>query len=155
MQYPAAGWVQQDAQQVWDAQVAAARRVLEKTRVNALVVSGVSEQVWSDFQTLRKAKRSPLTQTAVDGIQREANKAGISLQDALEMACQRGWAGFKADWVKPDTKTEQGYETPYAKSMREKYEKVAPSVAARAPGVRAKPIVFDFEAEDVPSRLLG
>lgn len=46
-------------------------------------------------------------------------------------------------------------ETDYARSMREKYEKVAPSVAARAPGVRAKPIVFDFEAEDVPARLLG
>ena len=46
-------------------------------------------------------------------------------------------------------------ETDYARSMREKYEKVAPSVAARAPGVRANAIVFDFEAEDVPSRLLG
>ena len=46
-------------------------------------------------------------------------------------------------------------ETDYARSMREKYEKVAPSVAARAPGVRAKPIVFDFEVEDVPARLLG
>ena len=46
-------------------------------------------------------------------------------------------------------------ETDYARSMREKYEQLAPSVAARAPGLRAKPIVFDFEVEDVTPRLMG
>lgn len=46
-------------------------------------------------------------------------------------------------------------ETDYARSMREKYEILAPSVAARAPGSRAKPIVFDFEVQDVTSKLLG
>jgi hypothetical protein len=33
------------------------------------------------------------------GIEREAAKARISLQDALETCCARGWAGFKAEWV--------------------------------------------------------
>jgi uncharacterized protein YdaU (DUF1376 family) len=60
---------------------------------------GVTESVWQDFLSLRKTKRAAVTQTAVNGIEREARKAGVSLQAALEMCCQRGWVGFKADWV--------------------------------------------------------
>jgi hypothetical protein len=56
--------------------------------------------VWGDWLQLRKAKKAPVTQTAVDGIRREALKAGISMQQALELCCQRGWTGFKAEWVK-------------------------------------------------------
>jgi len=59
----------------------------------------VSEGVWADFLAIRKAKRAPLTQTALDGIEREAAKAGMGLADALALCCARGWQGFKADWV--------------------------------------------------------
>jgi uncharacterized protein YdaU (DUF1376 family) len=59
----------------------------------------VSESVWADFLTVRKAKKAPLTQTALDGIAREAEKAGMDLAGALAMCCARGWQGFKADWV--------------------------------------------------------
>lgn len=65
---------------------------------------GVSESVWTDFLTVRRAKKAPLTQTALDGIEREAKKAGIGLHDALAMCCARGWQGFKADWL-TDTKS--------------------------------------------------
>lgn len=58
----------------------------------------VDDQVWADFLQVRKAKRSPLTATALAGIEREAAKAGIGLQQALEVCCESGWAGFKADW---------------------------------------------------------
>ena len=58
----------------------------------------VTGQVWADFLQIRKAKRSPLTATALAGIEREAAKAGIGLQQALEVCCESGWAGFKADW---------------------------------------------------------
>ena len=59
----------------------------------------VSESVWSDFNDIRKAKRSPLTKTALAGIAAEAEKAGITLQNALEQCCARGWQGFKASWA--------------------------------------------------------
>lgn len=59
----------------------------------------ITDQVWSDFLTIRKAKGAPLTQTALDGIDREAVKAGITLQAALETCCARGWQGFKAEWI--------------------------------------------------------
>lgn len=62
---------------------------------------GVSIQVWKDFVKSRKVK---LTQTALDGIKREADKAGWPLEDALRECCARGWRGFKADWVADKSK---------------------------------------------------
>jgi len=60
---------------------------------------GVTESVWQDWITLRKSKKAAVTQTALDGIEREARKAGVSLQTALETCCARGWTGFKAEWM--------------------------------------------------------
>jgi len=61
---------------------------------------GVTDIVWQDWLTLRKAKKAAVTQTALNGIIKEAGKAGISLQAALETCCARGWTGFKAEWLK-------------------------------------------------------
>lgn len=71
-------------------------------RADALLAAlGVSDQTASDWIALRKAKRAAITQTALDGIQREADKAGYSLETALRVCCERGWTGFKAEWVNP------------------------------------------------------
>ncbi len=59
----------------------------------------INPQVWADFKALRARKRAPLTRTAIDGIKRECKKAGITFEAALEIACERGWAGFKAEWI--------------------------------------------------------
>jgi uncharacterized protein YdaU (DUF1376 family) len=60
---------------------------------------GVTDSVWQDWLKLRKAKKAAVTQTAIDGIQREADKAAISLETALSICCARGWTGFKAEWL--------------------------------------------------------
>jgi uncharacterized protein YdaU (DUF1376 family) len=60
---------------------------------------GVSESVWQDFVKHRKAKKAQVTQTVIDGIRREAQKAGWSLDDALREVIVRNWQSFKADWV--------------------------------------------------------
>lgn len=59
----------------------------------------VSDEVWEGFAALRKVKKAPITAAAMAGIEREAAKARMSLQDALQTCCARGWAGFKAEWV--------------------------------------------------------
>lgn len=59
---------------------------------------GVDQKVWTDFMAIRKAKRAPMTQTALDGIQREASKAGLTLQQALTSCIEWNWQGFDADW---------------------------------------------------------
>jgi len=72
-----------------------------KTQKNTVVPpAGVTDIVWQDWLTLRKAKKAAVTQTALNGIIKEAGKAGISLQAALETCCARGWTGFKAEWLK-------------------------------------------------------
>lgn len=64
---------------------------------------GVSEQVWADFLSHRAAKRAPVSATVIDGIQREANIAGMTLERALATCCERGWQGFKAEWLREDS----------------------------------------------------
>ena len=59
---------------------------------------GVRPKVWDDF-TKHRAKRGGLSETALDGIEREAVKAGWTLDAALAEVVTRNWQGFKADWV--------------------------------------------------------
>lgn len=66
--------------------------------VRALVDLDVSQQVATDFLAIRKAKRAPLTQTALQGIQNQAEKAGITLENALRVCVERGWQSYKAEW---------------------------------------------------------
>jgi len=60
---------------------------------------GVSDSVWQEFKSLRKAKKAPITQRAIDKISEEANSAGWTLEKALEECIVRGWQAFKAEWV--------------------------------------------------------
>jgi len=60
---------------------------------------GVSDSVWQEFKSLRKAKKAPITQRAIDKISEEAKLAGWTLEKALEECIVRGWQAFKAEWV--------------------------------------------------------
>jgi len=60
---------------------------------------GVSSGVWESFVAQRKASRAVITETVIKSIQREANKAGWTLEQALAECAARGWRGFKAEWV--------------------------------------------------------
>ncbi len=53
----------------------------------------------NDYIAVRKAKKAgPLTKTAMDGLEREARKAGISIVEAVTACCEYGWQGFNAGW---------------------------------------------------------
>lgn len=60
----------------------------------------VSEDTWDGFVTLRRAKKAPVSDAALKGIRREADKAAVSMDEALQTCCMRGWTGFKADWMR-------------------------------------------------------
>lgn len=70
-----------------------------RTSSLAVMPEGMDEKVWGAFKAQRKAKRSPLTEIALQGIEREAGKAGISLEATLRMCCERGWQSFKSEWL--------------------------------------------------------
>lgn len=69
-----------------------------RRRARAAKPDDVSDSTWQDFQQLRTQKRAPLTDTALAGLRREAQKAGITLGDALAYCCEQGWQGFNASW---------------------------------------------------------
>lgn len=73
---------------------------------------GVSQQVWNSFVKQRKTKKAQLTQLVIDGIQKEADKAGWSMDMALNEIVVRNWVSFKAEWVaKPENKADQVFTT--------------------------------------------
>lgn len=71
---------------------------------SAVMPPGFDPKVWTDFLAIRKAKRAPLTDTALAGISREAEKAGLGLEEAMRTCCERGWQGFNAEWLSSGAK---------------------------------------------------
>lgn len=72
----------------------------DAAKVAAELLPGLPENLVADFLAVRKAKKLPLTETAVAGLQREAGKAGMSLESAVRLCCERGWASIRADWIR-------------------------------------------------------
>ena len=75
-------------------------RATKKPPVTPACPDDVDPDTYRDFLAVRKAKRAPLTATALAGLRREAAKAGMSLQDAMAMCCERGWQSLRSDWLK-------------------------------------------------------
>lgn len=66
--------------------------------MKALLALGVDAQVAADWLVVRKGRRAKLTQTALDGLCREAKKAGISAAEAVRICVERSWQSFNASW---------------------------------------------------------
>jgi uncharacterized protein YdaU (DUF1376 family) len=104
----------------------------KNTATKVACPSDVGEQVWDDWLALRKAKKAPVTETALKSARKEAEKAGISLNAFLTIWCARGSQGLEASWLKSDEKQMQT-ETVYQKSMRLRVQEVAPDIARQEP----------------------
>lgn len=87
--------------------------------VENLTDRGLRPQVAADLLAHRRAIKAPLTATALEGIEREAAKAGICLNTAVLTMLNRGWRGFNASWVKPgDLPNQQSAESAFLKRLR-------------------------------------
>jgi uncharacterized protein YdaU (DUF1376 family) len=71
----------------------------DKTATSVAPPDGVSQSVWDEFVAHRKRKKETVSKLVVAGIQKEADKAGWTLEDALSETVIRGWKSFKAIWV--------------------------------------------------------
>lgn len=69
----------------------------------------VDPQTWADWLALRKAKRAPVTETVVSGARSESVKAGMTLDEFLQVWCRRGSQGLDAGWLKQN---ERGASAP-------------------------------------------
>lgn len=90
-----------------------------------LVSLGVAPAVARDWLTLRSGKRLKPTETAFSGVFQEAQKAGMSMNDALLLCCKRGWGGFESSWVEQaqgappqKPKSDQWFVSPQAMSAK-------------------------------------
>ena len=72
----------------------------KRTKTTVAKPEDVSEQVWTEFLAQRKAKRMTFTDLALKGTRREAEKAGLSLEEAMTMCIERGWGGFREEYVR-------------------------------------------------------
>jgi uncharacterized protein YdaU (DUF1376 family) len=81
-----------------------------KPITNIHTPEGVSESIFKDYLEVRKTKKAKWTDTALKGLQREAGKANISLEKAMQICCERNWVGIKAEWVKEEVKQKQAWE---------------------------------------------
>jgi len=60
-------------------------------------------------------KHAKLTQRAIEGLKREAKKAGRTLEEVLAECCMMGWQGFKASWGEKERKKSKAKEPDYSK----------------------------------------
>lgn len=72
----------------------------------------VSDQVWSDWCQLRKAKKATVSETVVKEARAEAIKAGLTFERFLTIWCARGSQGLQADWLKPHERASPHRQTP-------------------------------------------
>ena len=64
-----------------------------------LIKIGVSEQVAADFIAVRRDKKATNTVTAFNAIHREILKANKPADICIGYAVERGWKGFKSEWM--------------------------------------------------------
>jgi uncharacterized protein YdaU (DUF1376 family) len=61
-----------------------------------------SADILSDWKKVRQSKKAPLTQTAISRMAKEivlAHASGFTVDDCIGQAVERGWTGFKAEWM--------------------------------------------------------
>jgi uncharacterized protein YdaU (DUF1376 family) len=110
------------------------------------LLPGVPESLVADYLEVRRAKKAgAFTKTAVAGLHREAERAGVSIERALQACCEFSWIGFNAKWFAERQQQAQAQgrgETVYQQSQRER-------VAEFAPGVAKRPGAIDVESTNV------
>lgn len=74
----------------------------QPARANAqtlLAEFGIDGDLADDYIAHRKAKRATVSKTVLQTLQTEAQKAGMTIQQAVQYQLSQGWTGFVADWV--------------------------------------------------------
>jgi hypothetical protein len=118
----------------------------KEKETKAKAPEGVSPEVWDSFVKQRKASRAVITTTVIKSIQKEADKAGWTLEQALAECAARGWRGFKANWVQEKLTRSEERQNVMAELTRGKSIPKTP--------FWAKPETVILEAQDVERKRL-
>jgi hypothetical protein len=118
----------------------------KEKETKAKTPEGVSLEVWDSFVKQRKTSRAVITPSVIRSIQKEADKAGWSLEQALAECAARGWRGFKASWVQEKLSRSEERQNVMAELTRGKSIPKTP--------FWAKPETVILEAQDVERKRL-
>lgn len=77
--------------------------------VDDLVRLGVDAQHAKDWIVVRRGKKAVMTVTALNGVIREAEKAGMPLADAIRVCAEKNWVGFEAQWLLNASRSNGGF----------------------------------------------
>lgn len=69
--------------------------------LKSLLELGVEEKNALAWIQVRKAKRAPNTDVALQALVREADKAGLPVNDVVLLCAERNWQSFKSEWILP------------------------------------------------------
>lgn len=70
-----------------------------KAAVAVHSVPGVPDRLFAEWMAVRDDKRAKtLTQTAVDGLLREAGKSGLTVEEAVRLCVEQNWISLNAGW---------------------------------------------------------
>jgi len=76
--------------------------------------------------------RNRLTEAAWDRMRKEADRAGMSIADAVKVCAESGWVGFRASYVANSVPAQSSrHESPRERAARERVERVSPGAAAQ------------------------
>lgn len=117
-----------------------------------LVSIGVDPSIAADWLTHRKASKAAPTLTAINGIASEAARAGISLADALAMCCQRGWRGFKAEWLNGDQEHGARTQPPRRPTIHDERAHASAVLTGKVP---ARTTIEEFMSGNIPGQACG
>jgi hypothetical protein len=76
--------------------------ILEKRREDKnsdIKPTDVSEETWTDYLTLRKSKKAPVTASVLKGLRKDAEQIGWTLEQVLAIQIKNGWQGFNPEWI--------------------------------------------------------
>ncbi|WP_196251995.1 helix-turn-helix domain-containing protein [Haemophilus influenzae] len=81
------------------------KKITQKSESEILLERfGITGQLAKDFIAHRKTKRGAISETQLSRLQKQADKAGISICEAVEICIERNWQGFNASWDWRDEK---------------------------------------------------
>jgi hypothetical protein len=76
------------------------KNIKKENPLHLLLDAGINEELAGEFIQLRKIKKALVTKTVINGISQEAQKAGLTLSEAIAYCIIKNWQSFNAVWYK-------------------------------------------------------
>ena len=110
---------------------------------------GVSDSVFKDYMEVRKSKKARWTPTALKGMEREAAKAGLTLEQVMIICCERNWQSFNSEWILKDKDIKQRVTSFKEQDAAQAASQLqAMMLGTSLPKERSEACIFDIEVHD-------